>query len=627
MQWLPLASDVNATLRAARAAVASERVERLAALAGHRLGYLEVLQVDRALREVWTDAPARFSRVRLALLGAATLEHLAPGIRVGGLRRGLLIDVRTGRYNQHRQELLDVDSEVHRFAPQVVVLSLTARQLVGQIPLVASASEVDAALDAPLAEVRQLWRHARERFGADIVQQSLLCVEPQVFGSFDRLVPGSPAQLVRRLNDRLAEAAAADGVHLLDLARIVAGEGLGAWFDPARWLQAKMEVAPPAAAWYGEHVARIVGAQRGCSRKCLVLDLDNTLWGGVVGDDGVAGLVLGEGSGAGEAHLALQRYAQQLGERGVILAVCSKNDPVVAEAAFREHPEMVLRPEDVAVFLANWDDKAENLRRIASHLNIGLESLVFVDDNPAERARIRQSLPMVAVPELPADVAGYVRCLADAGYFEAVAFTADDRERGRQYAANAARETLLESSESMDDYLRSLGMTLEASAFRAVDLVRVTQLINKTNQFNPTTRRYSQQEVAACLVDPCLTLQCRLADRFGDNGLVSALILRPADGEPGALEIDTWVMSCRVFGRQLEHAALNLAVEAARVRGARFLRARYAPTAKNGVVADLYPRLGFQPDPGRPAGAGETHWVLDLATYTPWLTHIAFTGD
>ena len=354
-----------------------------------------------------------------------------------------------------------------------------------------------------------------------------------------------------------------------------------------------------------------------------MLDLDNTLWGGVIGDDGLEGIVLGEGSAAGEAHLALQHYAKQLKERGVILAVCSKNDAKIAEAAFRDHPEMVLRREDFAAFQANWDDKAQNLKAIATRLNIGVDSLVFVDDNPIERARIRQSLPMVSVPELPDDAAHYVRCLADAGYFEAVAFTADDRSRAEQYAANAEREALLGSAESMDDFLRGLDMTAVYGPFTAVDHARVVQLINKTNQFNTTTRRYASEEVARIMEDPeAVTLQFRLLDRLGDNGLISTMILRPTPADDDVLEIENWVMSCRVFGRELEFEAMNIAVEAARERGARALVAEYIPTPKNDVISKLYPSLGFT-EVDRPAPAnGATRWRLDLADYVTRNTHI-----
>ena len=306
------------------------------------------------------------------------------------------------------------------------------------------------------------------------------------------------------------------------------------------------------------------------------------------------------------------------------MAVCSKNDPAVAEAVFRDHPEMLLRLTDIAAFVANWEDKAVNLRRIAEQLNIGIDSLVFVDDNPAERARIRQSLPMVAVPELPDDAGQYVRCLADAGYFESVAFTADDSRRGEQYSANASREALRESSQSMDDFLRGLDMSVTFGPFQPVDLTRVAQLIGKTNQFNPTTRRYSLEDVTRFVAtDRCLTLQFRLVDRFGDNGLVSAMILRPDPLAPDLVEIDSWVMSCRVFGRQLEREAMNIAVETARRMGVRAFRACYIPTSKNAVVSGLYSELGFALVSGIAPHDGVTHWCLQLSDYVPHPTHIA----
>ena len=339
------------------------------------------------------------------------------------------------------------------------------------------------------------------------------------------------------------------------------------------------------------------------------------------------GIVLGEGSAAGEAHLALQRYAKQLKERGVILAVCSKNDPAIAEAAFRDHPEMLLRRPEISAFVANWDDKAENLKAIAARLNIGLDSLVFVDDNPVERARIRQSLPMVTVPELPKDIAHYVRCLADAGYFEAVAFTSEDRQRTEQYAANAERDALFELSGNLDDFLRGLQMSVVFGPFAAPDLTRVTQLFNKTNQFNTTTRRYSSEELTHfAAAHETMTLQFRLLDKFGDNGLVSAVIFRPDPKQPGFFEIDNWVMSCRVFGRHLEFEIMNIAVEQARRRGVKVFRADYIPTSKNGVINALYPSLGFSPLDGRTQQNGATSWLLDLAEYTARSTHISRSG-
>ena len=625
MSWLPAPSDFRADLRAALEAPDSvERLRKLSALSRSRLGYLETLQLGRALSRISGEEAPGFSQARLALLASSTVDHLVPALRVAGLRHQLLLDVHVGQYGQYRQELLDESSPLHQFSPQFVLLSLTAREAIAGAPLAAGPAEADAIVGPTIEELRVLWRRARQALNATVIQQTFLNVADPLFGSYDRLVSGSPAQLIARLNDHLSEAAAADSVLLLDIARASERDGLNAWFDLARWLQGKLEIAPQAAPMYGELAARIIAAQRGLSKKCLVLDLDNTMWGGVIGDDGLEGIVLGEGSARGEAHLALQRYAKRLGERGVILAVCSKNDLATAEAVFHEHPEMVLKRSDIAAFVANWNDKAANLQHIAAQLNIGIDSLVFVDDNPAERARIRQSLPMVAVPELPDDPAHYTRCLAEAGYFEAVAFTADDLKRGEQYASNASRQAALASSESIDDFLMSLQMSVVAGPIGAVDLVRSAQLINKTNQFNPTTRRHALEEVERFAAsEQCLTLQFRLTDRFGDNGLVSVMILRPDAEASDVLEIDTWVMSCRVFGRQLELEAMNTAVEAARKRGIRTLRADYIPTPKNGVVRELYPSLGFTAVPDAPAAEGASRWILHLGDYEPVKTHIS----
>ena len=628
MSWLPIAADFRGDLRTALdCAKQTDRLENLAALTSYRLGFLETVQLDRAYGRLGLKEAPGFLPLRLAVLASSTVDHLLPAIRVGGLRRRLLIDVQSGGYGQYRQDLLDPTSALHQFAPQAILFSLSAREAISAIPLTTTAAEVEETIARHIKELRSFWQKAREICNGVILQQTFLDVSEPLFGSYDRFVPGAPSRIAARLNDRLCEAAAQDGILLLDVARASERDGIDAWFDTGRWFQGKLEVAPQAAPLYGDMVARTLAAQHGLSKKCLVLDLDNTLWGGVIGDDGLEGIVLGEGNAAGEAHLALQRYAKQLKERGVILAVCSKNDAEIAEAAFHDHPEMLLRRSDIAAFLANWDDKAENLKAIAAHLNIGIDSLVFVDDNPVERARIRQSLPMVAVPELPADVAQYVRCVADAGYFEAVAFTSEDRHRAQQYTENAEREALLGSAQSMDEFLRGLKMSVVFGPFTVVDHARVVQLINKTNQFNTTTRRYTSEEIAYLTSLPsALTLQFRLLDRIGDNGLISTMILRPASDQEGVLEIENWVMSCRVFGRQLEFEAMNIAVEAARRRGARALIANYIATSKNGVISELYPSLGFALVDQTAQTGGAVRWFLNLADYVIRDTYIARVG-
>ena len=623
LDWLPAPLDFRGDLALAMESSA-DRLEKLAALARHKLDFLETIRLDRALSSTCVESAAGFESVRLALLASATVDHLVPAIRVCGLRRGLLIEVHVGPYGQYRQQLLDAASPLDGVRPQALLLSLTAREVIGDLPVMATPVEADAAIDRSIEDLRTLWRKARETFHATVIQQTFLNIADPLFGSYDRLVAGAPAQMIARLNEQLSRAAAEEGTLLLDVSRASERDGLDRWFDITRWLQAKMEITPQAASRYGDLLARVLAAHRGLSKKCLVLDLDNTLWGGVIGDDGPEGIVLGEGTATGEAHLALQRYAKRLRERGVILAVCSKNDPGIAEAVFRDHPEMLLRRTDIAAFVANWEDKTVNLQRIAEQLNIGIDSLVFLDDNPAERARIRHSLPMVAVPELPVDAAHYATCLADAGYFESVAFTAEDARRAEQYSANASRDAYLESSQSLDEFLSGLKMSVTFGPFQPVDLARVAQLIGKTNQFNLTTRRYSLEDVTRFLtIGRSITLQFRLIDRFGDNGLVSAMILTPHAQSSDLLEIDTWVMSCRVFGRQLEREAMNIAVETAGGMGVRAFRGDYIPTKKNGVVSELYSSLGFERVRDHASEDGATHWYLPLSDYAPQSTHIA----
>ena len=405
-----------------------------------------------------------------------------------------------------------------------------------------------------------------------------------------------------------------DGVDVLALDARVALDGLYAWHNPELWHRAKQEVSPAAAPMYGELVMRLVAAQRGRSYKALVLDLDNTIWGGVVGDDGVEGLVLGQGSALGEAFADFQDYARELSRRGVILAACSKNDENNALEPFERHPEMVLKRSDLASFVANWRDKPANLRAIAEQLNIGLDALVFVDDNPFERDLVRHELPMVAVPEISDDPTSYARTLADAGYFEAVSITDEDRARSGQYQGNRQRDALKARATDLDSYLHGLEMRLLWRRFDRVGLGRTVQLINKTNQFNLTTRRYTEADVLDVMRDDhAFGVQLRLVDRFGDNGIIGIVIGRLRDDAD--LLIDTWLMSCRVLGRQVEPTTLNLVAVLAKAHGARRLVGEYIPTAKNGMVRDHYARLGFS-SLGE-GSSGATRHGLDLAGFIP----------
>ena len=621
LYWLPGMEDWRARLHALPSE--PERAWAAAvALANTRLDFIRTNALDETLRRcLGAAAPAGLATrpVRLALLGAGTLAHLHAGIRVGGLRRGIHIATHEGDYGQYWQDIADVGSALHDYAPDTVLLSLDGHHLAAGLNAAMTEGDADAALRDVTARIRDCWRMLRAAFGCQIIHQMPLPVHPAVLGNNEHRLAGSRQAFLARLCVELRLMADADGVDLLALDSRAAIDGVKAWHDPGLWHRAKQEVSPAASPMYGELVARLIAARQGRSYKCLVLDLDNTLWGGVVGDDGLDGLVLGQGSALGEAFAGFQDYARELSRRGVILAVCSKNDEANAMEPFERHPEMVLRSADIACFVANWSDKAANIRTIARDLNIGLDALVFIDDNPFERALVRQELPMVAVPEIADDPAGFARTLADAGYFEALRITDDDRARGAQYQGNRQREALKASGTDLPSYLRGLDMRLAWRRFDAIGLQRIVQLINKTNQFNLTTRRYTDQDVLAVMRDDrAFGLQLRLLDRFGDNGIIAVLIGR-MDDDCGLL-IDTWLMSCRVLGRQVEPASLNLIAEQARQLGASRLIGDYEPTTKNGMVADHYEKLGFTPV--RVDSTGASRSTLDLGGFVPAETFI-----
>lgn len=613
LYWLPPAEHFAAALSALRDGPAEDRFRGLTALANSRLDFLQTRRLDRALGEAAAAIPDTAPRLRLALLGSSSQEHLVPGIRVGALRRGLVVEVEVAPYGQWRQQAFDPSSSLHAFEPDAVLLALDQASLLPDQPLATGAAAAGAAVDAAVEDLVQVWRALRERSAATVIQQLPWSDDPPLFGHGELLVPGSAGALAARLRLRLAEAAVAEGVVLLDVPAAAAGPGLRRLGDPSLWHHAKQAVSPAAVPWYGDQVGRVLAALRGLSKKVLVLDLDNTIWGGTIGDDGVDGIVLGQGSGAGEAFAAFQRYARRMSERGVLLAACSKNDESTVVEALAAHPEMVLRREDFAAFEVSWGDKPAALQRIARDLNLGIDSLVFVDDNPAERAIVRRTLPAVAVPELPEAPELYGRCVADAGFFDSVSFTAEDSARSAQYAANRERRRLEMTATDMDGFLRDLDMTLTVGPFQPVDVKRIAQLINKTNQFNVTTRRYTEAEVRAMMEDPnVITYAARLSDRFGDNGLTSVVIARRSqDGAEPAVEIDTWLMSCRVLGRRVEDAMLSVIAGDTTGAGATRLIGRYRPTPRNGMVRDLFKGLGFS---RRGASEdGETEWELPLA--------------
>ena len=540
-------------------------------------------------------------------------------MRVAGLRRGLWVDVWEAPYGQYRQALTSDAAAAIQFDPTAVLIALDAHHLTAGLDAAADQDQADRAFEAVMKEIVACWRATQDNLGAVVLQQSLLPVLSPLLGENEARLPGSRAALLARINAALPAAADEYGVHLISVHSRAAQDGVRSWHDPVLWLRAKQEISPSAAPVYGDLVARVLAAAQGRVFKALVMDLDNTLWGGVVGDDGMEGLELGQGSAEGEAFVAVQEYARRLSARGVVLAVCSKNDEAIALQAFQHHPEMVLKRSDVASFVANWDDKALNIRRIAGELNLGLDALVFLDDNPFERNLVRETLPDVAVPEIPNnDPALVPQMLADAGYFESLGLTLEDGERAAQYQANRARASA--EASDLSNYLQSLNMRLIWRPFDEAGLPRIVQLVNKTNQFNLTTPRMSADETRRLMAEPdVVALQFRLVDRFGDNGMIGIVIARR---QGDAARLEAWLMSCRVLGRGVEDAVLGVVAMTARDLGCRRLIGDYTATPKNAMVANLYPRLGFRAFEVEDSPTGCTRFELSLDGWSASPVHI-----
>ena len=617
LEWLPPAPhDFRDRLRALQGELAGDIqpnfYERLVSLAATSLSEAELARLAGLSRWI-KDSKSRtaeLSAVRLGIMGDGALSLVGPPIVGAGFRHGLLTDVIEGHYNSAVQEATDRSSRMHAAALDFALIAGDARAL-GLDRAAASEGEAEAKIDAALSGLRMIVDGLRPSVKSAILVQTVPAPLDPLFGSFDRVHAGSPFAMVETLNRKIADWAREGRVTLVDIARLATAVGLQTWHEPGHWHASKLAFSPMLIPVYADVVARTIAAVIGKSKKCLVLDLDNTLWGGVVGDDGLAGIEVGQGSSLGEAFIAIQTMALELRSRGVILAVCSKNEEDVARLPFRKHPDMLLREDHIAVFQANWTDKAANLRAIASTLNIGVDALVFLDDNPAERMQVRAALPLVGVPELPDDPALYPRTLAAAGYFEAVGFSEEDRNRAKYYQANTQRAEMLSSSRDIGDYLAALGMVCSIGRVDPISRSRVAQLINKSNQYNLTTRRYSEAEVELAENDPArYAIQIRLVDRFGDNGIISVIIADKADE---AWTIDTWLMSCRVLGRRVQEAALAHLAAAAASEGAKRLVGRYIPSAKNRMVAGHYQSLGFTLI--ATAKDGKTEWRLDLAGY------------
>jgi FkbH-like protein len=619
LQWLPrVPEDFSGRLKVLNNSTAPLGRD-LQALAMHALQLNQLMKLAKTIGRASAGANADgkslepLTPFRLAVLSNATIDFIAPALVGSAARHGIVLEVVQPSYDQVAQQALTPDSRVNSSMPDAVLFALDYRALPLRLSL-GDAEASSATVQGALGYVQALRRGIKANSNAVCIFQNFAPPVETLFGSLDRALPGTRRSLIDGINRELAEFVLGSGDVLLDVAALAETVGLSDWHNTQLWNLGKFSFSDEFVPLYADHVARILAAIRGKSRKVLILDLDNTVWGGVIGDDGLEGINIAQGDARGEAYLAVQRLALDLRQRGIVLAVSSKNTDEVAREPFEKHSEMLLRLEHIAVFQANWSDKATNIRAIAEKLSLGLDAMVFLDDNPVERGLVRKLLPQVAVPELPEEPAYYARTLTAAGYFEAVAFATEDLKRADFYQTNAKRASLQKQIGGVDAYLASLDMTITFQPFDATGRARIVQLINKSNQYNLTTRRYTDPEVTAAQNDPeVFTLQVRLADIFGDNGMISVVICRP--GEAGVWNIDTWLMSCRVLGRDVEHMVLGEILKHARAAGIRMLTGTYRPTERNKLVTDHYDKLGFTKV--REEESGLTRWELHVEGAEP----------
>jgi FkbH-like protein len=618
LPWLPRPAG---HLREQLSALPGDPVQALVSLQSlAQAGWAEaeLRSIGRKVRGILTSAPANFGAdaraqglvpIRLLILSASTASHIVDALAGTAIRFRLLLDVVVAEYEEPEPWLDRNGTALKDNPPDFVLVASDNRMLKLAAPLDDDAAAAQM-IDAAIARISRIAEVADRATARPVILQTLADDPDATRFNMDMGLPGTPRFLTSEFNRRLARHARQDSRLLLDVNALANLVGLSAWSAGRYWYVAKYPFATAMIPLYADNVMRILAAQMGRSRRVLVLDLDNTMWGGIVGDDGIEGLVLGSGSPLGEAHAALQRMALDLKQRGIILCVSSKNDETIALDAFRNHPEMILKDDDIVAFRINWEDKAANIKAIADAIDLGLDSFVFLDDNPAERKRVRDALPAVAVPELPQDPSDWLTVVQAAGYFEQASFSREDKLRVGFYKANALRAAQMDRIGNHDDYLRSLGMRLSIAPFDGPGRKRIAQLISKSNQFNLTTRRYSEAEIAALQSDPdVITVQARLEDIFGDNGMISTVICR-RDGQ--RCDIDSWIMSCRVLGRRVEEAILAHLVAQARVLGVTEIIGRYIPTARNELVRDHYNRLGFAQFAAK---GGETAWRLAVDSY------------
>ena len=572
----------------------------------------ELIQQNRRKlkKALLADGSTRLKK-NIAVLGGSTTHDIIAALELFLLNQGIEPAFYESEYAQFYQDAMFGNEELDNFHPDIIFIHTSLRNVnVGFPQMSDSKEQVDRLIDDQLTFFTGMWEKLKAKFNCPIIQNNFEMPFYRLLGNKDAVDFRGRTNFASRLNQRFYDYAEAHSdFYINDINYISAAYGLEKWSDPFYWYMYKYCLCVPAIPEFAFNLSNIIKSIFGKNKKALVLDLDNTLWSGVVGDDGVDGIDVGQETSVGQGFYEFQSYLKAHKQLGILLNVASKNDHENAIAGLN-HPSGVLKPEDFTIIKANWDAKSENIKKIASELALLPESLVFVDDNPAEREIVRAYVPGVAVPEVN-KVEEYIHRIDRGGYFEVTSFSADDASRVEMYRQNIMRAQAQESFTDYNEYLLSLDMHADIKDFEPVYLARITQLTNKSNQFNLTTKRFTESEMEATAADPkYVRLYGRLTDKFGDNGIVSVVIGRQEDK---LLHMELWLMSCRVLKRDMEQAMLDELVRVAAARGVEEIRGYYYPTAKNKMVEKLYETFGFTLVSAD--DAGNTVWSLKTAGY------------
>ena len=548
--------------------------------------------------------------IKVALLGDTATQLLVTAIKGESVDRGISLDLYEGEYSQVERQLMDPTSELYEFDADIIVIFQSTHKL-GEHHSSLPVESQTLLADERLSFVTTLCENP------SFVNKKLIYfnypeIEDTVFGSYANKVESSFSYQVRKLNYELMNLSMQyPNLFICDIAGLQNLFGRQFMFAPNVYMTTEMVLSVNALPYVASRVVDIIAAIKGQFKKCLILDLDNTVWGGVIGDDGLEGIELGHGLGIGKAFTEFQMWIKKLKQRGIIICVASKNNEDTAKEPFEKHPDMILKLDDIAVFQANWETKVDNIRTIQGILNIGFDSMVFLDDNPFERNMVRENIPGITVPELPEDPAMYLEYLYSLNLFETASYSNADKDRTKQYQVEAKRVSLSKTFTNEADFLKSLNMISTVSGFTKFNTPRVAQLSQRSNQFNLRTVRYTEADIEDMAKNPdVIDLSFTLEDKFGDNGLIAVVIMKKLDEE--TLFVDTWFMSCRVLKRGMENFTLNTMVEFARSKGYKRIIGEYIPTPKNKMVEMHYPNLGFTK-----IESSTNRYVLDLMSYLP----------